>query len=90
MSKFQVITFPEFKENELKKIAIGLGNNFRLKEEKILEDLVKFHKKWSNIEDIKDDVQCFTVREIAASVKAFSEGMNLFDTIMTIYSARYQ
>ena len=31
-----------------------------------------------------------TVREIAASVKAFSEGMNLFDTIMTIYGARYQ
>ena len=26
----------------------------------------------SNIEDIKDDVQCFTVREIAASVIAFS------------------
>ena len=82
--------FPRIKEDELKKIAIGLGNNFRLKEEKILEDLVKFHKKWSNIEDIKDDVQCFTVREIAASVKAFSEGMNLFDTIMTIYGARYQ
>ena len=62
MSKFQVITFPEFTEDELKKIAIGLGNNFRLKEEKILEDLVKFHKKWFNIEDFKDDVQFFTVR----------------------------
>lgn len=82
MSKFQIITFPEFKEDELKKIAIGSGNNFGFKEEKILEDLVKFHKKWSNEEDIKDDVQCLTVREIAASVKAFSEGMNLFDAIL--------
>ena len=45
MSKFQVITFSEFTENELKKIEIGLGNNFGFKEEKILEDLVKFHKK---------------------------------------------
>ena len=90
MSKFQVITFPEFTEDELYEIAIGLGKNFGFKNEKVLEDLVKFHKKWSCIEDIKDDVQCFTVREIAASVKAFSEGMNLFDTIMTIYGARYQ
>ena len=42
------------------------------------------------MEDIKEDVQCFTVWEIAASVKALSEGMNLFYTIMTIYSVRYQ
>ena len=90
MSKFQVITSPEFTEDELNKIAIGLGNNFGFKEEKILEDLVKFHKKWSNIEDIKDDVQCFTVREIAASDKSIFRRNELFDTIMTIYSARYQ
>ena len=91
MSKFQVITFPEFTEDELKKIAIGLGKSFGFTgDSKILEDLVKFHKKWASSEEIKDDVQCFTVREIAASVKAFSEGMNLYDTIMTIYGARYQ
>ena len=35
-------------------------------------------------------MQCFTVREIAASVKAFSEGTNIFDTVMTIYGAIYQ
>ena len=91
MSKFQVITFPEFTEDELNKIAIGLANNFKFKgDKKILEDLVKFHKKWASSEDIKDDVQCFTVREIAASVKAFSEGTNIYDTVMTIYGARYQ
>ena len=91
MSKFQVITFPEFSEDELNKIAIGLGKSFGFTgDKKILEDLVKFHKAWASSEEIKDDVQCFTVREIAASVKAFSEGMNLYDTIMTIYGARYQ
>jgi len=91
MSKFQVITFPEFTEDELNKIAIGLANNFKFKgDKKILEDLVKFHKKWASSDDIKDDVQCFTVREIAASVKAFSEGSNIYDTVMTIYGARYQ
>ena len=91
MSKFQVITFPEFTEDELLKIAIGLANNFQFKgDKKILDDLVKFHKKWASSEEIRDDVQCFTVREIAASVKAFSEGTNIYDTVMTIYGARYQ
>ena len=85
MSNFQVITFPEFSENELNQIAIGLTNNFKFKgDKKILEDLVKFHKTWASYEDIKDDIQCFTVREIAASVKAFPEARNIYDTIMTI------
>jgi hypothetical protein len=45
MPKFQVITFPEFSENELNQIAIGLANNFNFKgDKKILEELVKFHK----------------------------------------------
>ena len=45
MSKFQVITFPEFSEDELNQIAIGLANNFNFKgDKKILEELVKFHK----------------------------------------------
>ena len=80
----------EFSEEELYKIAIGLAKNFKFNgDKKILEDLVKFHKAWSNSDDIKDDVQCFTIREIAASVKAFSEGSNIYDTIMTIYGARY-
>ena len=92
MSKFQVITFPEFTEDELKEIAIGLGEKFGFKgNNKILEDLVKFHKQWSSNEEIKDDVQCFTIREIAACVKAFSyEGANIFDIVMNIYGARYQ
>lgn len=42
------------------------------------------------MEDIKDDVQYFTVREIPASVKAYSEGTNLYDSVMTIYDTRYQ
>ena len=91
MSKFQVIVFPKFTEDNLNKISIGLANNFKFKwDKKILEDLVKFYKKWANSEDIKDYVQCFTVREIAASVKEFSEGINIYDTERTIYGVRYQ
>ena len=91
MSKFQIITFPEFSEDELEKIAIGLGKTFGFKKNiNLLKDLVKFHMKWSNLEEIKDDILCFTIREIAASVKAFSEGKNEFDTVMTIYGSRYE
>jgi len=91
MSKFQVIAFPDFTEDELNKISIGLVNNFNFKrDKKILEDLVKFQKKWASSEDIKDYVQCFTLREIAASVKEFSEGTNIYDTVTTIYGARLQ
>ena len=90
-SKFQIITFPEFLDEELIDIAIGLGKNFGFKKDKnLLKDLVNFHIKWSNLEEIRNDIQCFTIREIAASVKAFSEGNNELDTIMTIYGARYQ
>lgn len=32
----------------------------------------------------------FSVREIAASVKAFLEWTNIYDTVMTIYGSRYQ
>ena len=75
MSKFQVITFPEFSENELNQIAIGFANNFKFKGvKKILEGLVKFHKAQASYEDIKDDVQCFTVREIAAQLRHFQKG----------------
>lgn len=91
MSKFQVITFPEFTEEELRQIAFGLAKNFGFKgDQDIIDDLVKFHKKWSSSDEIKDDVKCFTVREIAASVKAFSRNENIFDTVMTIYGARYE
>ena len=34
MSKFQVITFPEFTEDELYKIAIGIDKNFGFNNEK--------------------------------------------------------
>lgn len=38
---------------------------------------------------IEDDIQCFTIREISASVKAISEGEDPFKVITIIYGARY-
>jgi hypothetical protein len=69
---------------DMKKIILLKGDK------KILYDLVKFNKKWASSEDIKDDEKYFTVREIAASIKAFLEETNIYDTMMTIYGARYE
>ena len=91
-SRFQVINFPEFKD-ELFDIAVGLAKKYNYQDEEweqIIKDLVSFHMKWSSLEEVKKDIQCITVREIAACVKAFSEHQNIYDTIMTIYGARYQ
>ena len=81
-SKFQIITFPEFSEEELYEIANGLAKKFGFiseedndiqKKTAILKDLVKFHKKWESSEEIQDDVQCFTIREIALLLKLFQK-----------------
>ena len=50
LSRFQIIYFPPFTENELVKIALGLGERFKLKNnteinnyESFIRDSVKFH-----------------------------------------------
>jgi len=38
-------------------MALGLVKYFKFKGDKIIsEDPVKFHKKWTSSEDIKDDI----------------------------------
>ena len=89
-SRFQVINFPAFKERELLLIGNGLADKFGYNDHNVIKDLVTFHNEWSNKKEIQDDSQCFTIREIAATVKALSQKESIYDTIMTIYGARYQ
>lgn len=89
-SRFQAINFPALTDKELSLIGEGLAIRFGYKNLELVRDLVKFHKEWSENPIILDDPQCFTIREIAAAVKAFSLGESVYDTIMTIYGARYQ
>ncbi|OHT04875.1 hypothetical protein TRFO_27550 [Tritrichomonas foetus] len=88
-SRFQVINFPAFTKNELMMIAEGLAKRFDYKDMNVIHDLVNFHKEWSDNPLIADDAQCFTVREIAATVRALGDKSNVYDTVMTIYGARY-
>ena len=97
LSKFTIIEFPEFTESELLEIANGLADGFGYYKEistlqerkKIIEDLVSFHVEWSKNKLIEDDIQCFTIREISAAVKAISEGEDPVKAIIIIYGARY-
>ena len=96
MSKFQMVPFESFSEEELYEIAKGLASKFcsnsNIKiEDIILEELVKFHKKMEEYENQKEEITiCFTVRQIAASVYAFSENNNIYNTIMILYGAKYK
>ena len=90
LNKFQPIYFPTFSKEELLEIAHKLSKNFGYKgREKLIEDLIDFHYEWSKKPELKDDVQCLTIREIAATIDAISKGENPYDTVLTIYGARY-
>ena len=91
LSRFQKINFPNFSKEELINITKGLAkqNNYK-GEDDILVDIVSFHMDWQEETNSVDDVQCFTIREIEGVIRAITQGKNIYDTIMTVYGARYQ
>ena len=90
LSRFQKINFPNFSREELIDIAKGLAkqNNYK-GSENILIDIVSFHMDWQEETNLVDDVQCFTIREIEGIIRALAQDKNIYDTIMTVYGARY-
>ena len=91
LSRFQKINFPNFTKEELIDMAKGLAkqNNYKGNED-ILTDIVIFHMDWQEETSSVDDVQCFTIREIEGIIRALAQNKNIYDTIMTVYGARYQ
>ena len=77
LSHFQLVKFPIFGIKELEEIANKLFKSFNNdlegddKDKKFISDLIEFHNKWASKEEIKNDIICFTIREIAATVKAY-------------------
>ena len=41
-------------------------------------------------EEIKNDILCFTIREIEATINAISKGENITESILSIYGSRYK
>ena len=91
LSRFHVINFDNFQKEELYEIAKGLGENKIPKiSDVILKDLVDFHDEWSNLDERKNDILCFTIREIEATINAISKGKNIKEAILSIYGSRYK
>ena len=89
LSRFHVINFDSFQKEELYQIAKGLGDKNNISEE-VLRELVNFHDEWSNLEEIQNDILCFTIREIEATINAISNGENIKEAILSIYGSRYK
>ena len=98
LSHFQIIKFPNFEIEELEEIAKKLFKSFNNgldgdeKDNKFISDLIAFHKIWTSKEEVKNDITCFTIREIAATVKAYIDESkkNPFKIVKVIYASRYQ
>ena len=73
LSHFQIIKFPPFEIEEIKEIAENLFKSFNNDKEgderdkKFISDLISFHKEWTSKEERKDEIACFTIREITAT-----------------------
>ena len=83
LSHFQIIKFPSFEKDELKDIGKKIFKHFNKGKEgnendiKFIKDLVDFHTEWKSKPKIKDnDLTCFTIREIIATIKAYVEKDN--------------
>ena len=98
LSHFQIIKFPPFEIDELKEIAEQLFRSFNggkegdEKDKQFLLDLIDFHNTWTSKETVKNEIICFTIREIAASVKAYIDEKkeNAFKIVKVIYGSRYR
>ena len=80
LSRFQKIYFPDILIEEMQQIALGIAKNveYLIPGEKdedykklLLKDIVNLHFDWAKETDSPTEIQCFTIREIAATVKAY-------------------
>ena len=89
LSRFHIINFDSFQKDELYQIAKGLGDKNKISPQ-IIKELVYFHDEWSNQEERKNDILCFTIREIEATINAVIKGENIKEAILSIYGSRYK
>ena len=93
LSHFQILKFPSFEFDELKKIAEELfksfnnGHSGNEKDKQFITDLLDFHNKWTSQLEVKNDIICFTIREIKACIRSYIEEQkkNGFKIVKVIY-----
>ena len=93
LSRFQIISFEEFNEEELLKICLGLINKEESEKYKdIISDLIKFHIKLNKQPEITKDIFNFTLREISLFIQALTDKNNKYtpyELILIIYGSKY-
>jgi len=93
LSRFQIITFNEFSQKELLEICKGLMNEEQYDNNRsIISDLIKFHLRWNNEPEIKNNIIYFTLREISLFIEALINEENIFsphELILIIYGSKY-
>ena len=91
LSRFTVVEFPAFEIDELRIIAKGIAEKNNYKKDDIVQKISDFHYQWIyEEEDSKSSKQCFTVRDINATIKAISEGQEPSDAVNCFYGSRYK
>ena len=93
LSKFQIIFFDEFTENELNEICKGILTKEQFnKYNNIISDLIKFHIKLNNSPQIKNNIINYTLREISLFIQALTDNNNKlspYQLILIIYGSKY-
>ena len=91
LSRFTVVEFPAFEIEELRNIAKGIAKKNNYNNEEIVKKISDLHYQWVYEEkDSKSSSQCFTVRDINATIKAISEGQEPSDAVNCFYGSRYR
>lgn len=91
ISRFTVVEFPSFEINELREIAKGIAEKNNYKKNDIVQKISDLHYQWVYEEiDSKSSNQCFTVRDINATIKAISEWQEPSDAVNCFYGSRYK
>lgn len=89
ISRFTVVEFPSFEINELRTIAKGIAKKNKYEKNEIVEKISDLHYQWVYEEkDSKASTQCFTVRDINATIKAISEGQEPSDAVNCFYGSK--
>ena len=91
ISRFTVVEFPAFDITELRTIAKGIAEKNKYGQKDIVQKISDLHYQWVYKEkDSKSSSQCFTVRDINATIKAISEGQEPSDAVNCFYGSRYK
>ena len=91
LSRFTVVEFPSFEIDELRIIAEGIADKNNYIKKDIVKMISDLHYRWVYKEKAsKSSSQCFTVRDINATIKAISEGQDPSDAVNCFYGSRYR